>query len=312
MHTNRLRTSRLDVAYLEHGPAGGAPVLLLHGFPDDATAWRPVMERLGAAGRRAIAPFIRGCGGADGTRFLGTDTPRAGDFAALGQDAVDLVDTLDLGANGDLTVVGQDWGSPTAEIVALERPARVRRLVKCNWYGVYSMAEQAKARAFNYAQLGSLWYVWMLNTPVGEMALKFDRAGFARALWAEWSPSWDPAARDRALALVQGDAGGSFDGDDWVRVALAAYRAGTSEQGPLAAEHDPADDALRARLSQAPPVRCETRIVRGADDGVERSPLGAEALARYFPAGATVEALPGVGHWPQREAPDAVAGAVLA
>lgn len=36
-------------------------------------------------------------------------------------------------------VVGQDWGSPTAEIVAeisaMERPERVRRLVRCNWYG---------------------------------------------------------------------------------------------------------------------------------------------------------------------------------
>lgn len=48
----------------------------------------------------------------------------------------------------------------------------------------------------------------------------------------------------------------------------------------------------------------------GANDGVERTPLSAEALARYFPAGARVEALPGVGHWPQREAPAAVVRAV--
>jgi pimeloyl-ACP methyl ester carboxylesterase len=303
MQTRRVRTPGLDVAYLEHGPADGPPVLLLHGFPDDATAWGPVMERLAAAGRRAVAPFIRGCGGDGGTRFLAADTPRAGDFPALGNDALAVVDALDLGAGGDLVVVGQDWGSPTAEIVAMCRPGRVRRLVKCNWYGVYSMAEMARAQGFHYPQLRALWYVWLLNTPLGEMLMRYDRAGFARALWAEWSPSWDAAARDAALAA----AAGSFAGDDWARVALAAYRSGTTE-----AETDPADDALRAALRDPPPVRCETAIVRGADDGVERSPLSAEALGRYFPGGARVEALPGVGHWPQREAPDAVARAVLA
>lgn len=306
MQSKRLQTDRLDVAYLEHGPADGPPVLLLHGFPDDATAWRPVMEALAAGGRRAIAPYVRACGGPDGTRFLRPDTPRAGDFPALGQDAVDVADALDLQG---LTVVGQDWGSPAAEVVAVERPERVRRLVKLNWYGVFSMAEMAKAQGFAYPQLRALWYVWLLNTPLGEMVLQYDRAGLARALWAEWSPSWDAPARDAAFDAVAASFGApAREGrDDWARVALAAYREGTTE-----AETDPADDALRARLRQAPPVRCEAVILHGADDGVERSPLGGEALARYFPAGVRVEALPNVGHWPQREAPHAVARAVLA
>lgn len=112
MQTRRLRTPRLDVAYLEHGPADGPPVLLLHGFPDDATAWRPAMEQPAAAGRRAVAPYVRGCGGDAGTRFLRPDTPRAGDFAALGNDALAVVDALDPGANGDLTVVGRTGARP--------------------------------------------------------------------------------------------------------------------------------------------------------------------------------------------------------
>ncbi|HZF68183.1 MAG TPA: alpha/beta hydrolase [Gemmatirosa sp.] len=294
MRTYYLPTGRLDVAYLADGPAGAPPVLLLHGFPDDATAWVPVMERLAAAGRRCIAPFVRGCGG---TCFTADDAPRAGDFAALGNDALALVDALDL---KDVTVVGQDWGSPTAEVVAMCRPERVRRLVKCNWYGVYSMHEMARAHGFAYAQLRTLWYVWMLNTPLGEMALRHDRAGFTRALWEEWSPSWEASARTAALDTVLP----SFAGDDWARVVLAAYRSGT---GP--AESDPGDDALRARLRDPLPIRCPTRLVHGADDGVERSPLSAEARARWFPGGLEVAELAGVGHWPQREAPDAVAAA---
>lgn len=295
----RLRTDRLDVAYLEHGPADGPPVVLLHGFPDDATAWTEVMRQLAARGHRCLAPWVRGCGGTRGTTFRRDDTPRAGDFPAIGNDALAFVDALDL---RDLVVVGQDWGSPTAEIVAMERPVRVRRLVKLNWYGVYSMLEMARGQGFDYAQLATLWYVWLLGLPLGEMVLQYDRAGLARALWAEWSPSWNERERTTALESVLP----SLDGDDWRRVALSAYRADIAP-----AETDPADDALRARLKAPPPVRCETRIVCGADDGVERSPLSEEARGRWFAGGVRVTELAGVGHWPQREAPDAVAAAVL-
>ncbi|WP_250126589.1 alpha/beta hydrolase [Chroococcidiopsis sp. CCMEE 29] len=296
MYRKHIHTTRLEIAYLEDGPEDGAPVLLLHGFPDDATGWRDVMAGLAAQGYRALAPYIRGCGL---TRFLRTDTPRAGDFAALGQDAVDFVDALAL---NNLIVVGQDWGSPTAEVVAMQRPDRVRRLVKLNWYGVYSMAEMARAREFSYPQLRALWYVWMFNTPLGEMTLRNDRAGLARALWTEWSPTWDAAAREAALGAVAG----SFDGEDWVRVALSAYRVGITD-----AEMDRADDALRERLKEPPPCACEAVILNGADDGVERTPLEETALARYFPAGARVETLDGVGHFPQRELPVAVIRFIL-
>jgi pimeloyl-ACP methyl ester carboxylesterase len=296
MTTQSISTAVLHSEYLEEGPAHGPVVLLLHGFPDDATSWKQVMSGLAAQGRRAIAPFVRGCGG---TKFLRADTPRAGDFAALGQDALNLVDALDL---RDITVVGQDWGSPTAEIIAIERPDRVRRLVKLNWYGVYSMAELGKSKGFAYTQLRALWYVWMLNTQMGEMVLKHDRLGLARALWSEWSPSWDTATRDAAIDGVAH----SFDGDDWIRVALSAYRTNITQ-----AEKDPAHDSLRERLKEPSITRCPTTIVIGADDGVERSPLTTAALARYFPAGAIVRQLSGIGHFPHREAPEAVVQAVL-
>ncbi len=289
-------TSRLEIAYLDDGPVDAPPVLLLHGFPDNATAWIPVMAGLVEQGRRVIAPFIRGCGP---TRFLNDEIPRAGDFAALGQDALDLVEALNL---SNLVVVGQDWGSPTAEIVAMQFPNRVSRLVKLNWYGVYSMTEMAKAQGFSYPQLKTLWYVWMLNVPIGEMVLQYDRAGFARALWQEWSPSWNAQAREEALSKILP----SLEGDDWMRVALSAYQTNITN-----AETDPADDALRKQLQTPIPVKCETKIITGADDGVERSPLNDESLQRYFLDGVRVQSLARVGHFPHREAPQAVVEAVL-
>jgi len=254
------------------------------------------MEQLSRSGRRSIAPFVRGCGK---STFLEAHLPRAGDFASLGNDALAFVELLDL---QDVTIVGQDWGSPTAEIVAMMRPERVSRLLKLNWYGVYSMAEMSKAQGFHYPQLSALWYVGLLNTPLGEMVLRQDRNGLAATLWKEWSPSWNVDLRGAALDSVTA----SFANDDWIRVALSAYRANITP-----AETDAADDHLRQLLTSTPPVSCATIIINRADDGVVRSPLDDAALARYFPAGVDVRPLRGVCHFPQREDPDAIAEAIL-
>ena len=42
------------------GPTEGEVVLLLHGFPQDATSWRHVEPLLHAAGLRTLAPDQRG------------------------------------------------------------------------------------------------------------------------------------------------------------------------------------------------------------------------------------------------------------
>lgn len=296
MQENRRTIDALEVAWIEEGPAEGKHVLLLHGFPDDATSYADVMGELARRGRRALAPFIRGFGG---TVFRDDATPRSGDFAALGHDALAFVDALDL---RDLTVVGQDWGSPTAEIVAALRPERVSRLVKLNWYGVYGMAEMASAQAFDYSQLGALWYVWLLNTPLGEMALTYDRDGFCRSLWDAWSPTWEAGARHRAFASVQA----SFKNPDFVRVVLSAYRSGVTPH-----ESDPRHAAVAEALKALPPVQCPAVILNGQEDGVEKTPLSAAGLQKHFPRLESSRRLPGVGHFAQREAPHEVVAAIL-
>ena len=66
-----------------------AAVLLLHGFPECAHAWRHQLEALGAAGLRAIAPDQRGYGRTDkpiGTRSYAID--------ALAEDVVEIAAAL--------------------------------------------------------------------------------------------------------------------------------------------------------------------------------------------------------------------------
>jgi haloalkane dehalogenase len=50
------------LAYRSAGPPDGAPVLLLHGWPQSSWMWRATVEALGAAGFRAIAPDFPGYG----------------------------------------------------------------------------------------------------------------------------------------------------------------------------------------------------------------------------------------------------------
>ena len=52
----RVRTSVLEVAYEDDGPADALPVLLLHGYPYDTRAFDEVVPIIIAAGYRTIVP----------------------------------------------------------------------------------------------------------------------------------------------------------------------------------------------------------------------------------------------------------------
>jgi pimeloyl-ACP methyl ester carboxylesterase len=91
----KVRTNILEIGYHESGPSGGIPVILLHGFPDDAHAYDGVSPILAKAGHRALAVYLRGYGP---TRFLDPTAPRTAEQAAIGQDLVDFADALQLAA----------------------------------------------------------------------------------------------------------------------------------------------------------------------------------------------------------------------
>ena len=60
----------LDIGYAEDGPAGGPPVILLHGWPYDIYSYVDVAPILAARGYRVLIPYLRGYGT---TRFLSSD-----------------------------------------------------------------------------------------------------------------------------------------------------------------------------------------------------------------------------------------------
>ncbi|MFI6344502.1 alpha/beta fold hydrolase [Streptomyces sp. NPDC050560] len=104
----------LHTAVAGEGPA----VLLLHGFPHTWRLWSAVLGPL-AERYRVIAPDLRG---------LGASTRAADGYDAdtLAGDAGALLDAL---GERSAAVVAIDAGVPPAFLLALRRPALVRRLV---------------------------------------------------------------------------------------------------------------------------------------------------------------------------------------
>lgn len=96
----------------------GAPVVLLHGWPQTWFMWRKIIPGL-AARYRVIAPDLRGLG--DSSR------PVSGyDKKTLAQDVWRLVH--DVLGEKRLFVVGHDWGGPTAYAFAAQHREAVRRM----------------------------------------------------------------------------------------------------------------------------------------------------------------------------------------
>jgi len=123
MTTHFVDTPLLRIGYEASGPTAGYPVVLVHGWPDDARTWDPVLPALHDAGYRTFVPWLRGCGP---TRFLRDDTFRSGQLVALGQDLVDLTSALDLGRHA---LVGHDWGARAAYIASALNGARISACV---------------------------------------------------------------------------------------------------------------------------------------------------------------------------------------
>jgi pimeloyl-ACP methyl ester carboxylesterase len=99
----------------------GAPVVLLHGFPDSSVLWRNQVPALVAAGHRVVVPDLRGFGESD--KPLEVEAYRITTSAA---DVVAILDALDIER---AHVVGHDWGAGLAWVVAGLHPQRIDRLV---------------------------------------------------------------------------------------------------------------------------------------------------------------------------------------
>lgn len=281
-------TALLDIAYETSGPADGPPVLLLHGWPDDIRTFDHVAPALQAAGYRTIAPYLRGFGP---TRFLSDATMRSGQIAAMAQDAIELMDLLHIGR---FAIVGHDWGARIAYLLASLLPERVSQIAALSvaW-------RPGGLRTPDLEQAQHYWYQWFLATARGAEALQKDGVGFARHQWQTWGPeAWFAPADFEVTAA-------SFANPDWAAITLHSYRVRWGGADP-----DPRYADLEERAHAVPAITVPTLVIQGGADRCTL-PRTSEGKEAFFVGRYHRHLLPGIGHFPTREAPGTVAELLL-
>ena len=170
---NRVRTSVLEIAYEESGPADGVPVFLMHGWPYDPRTYDDVVPRWSppAAGRSCPT-----CAASARRASSPADTPRSGQQAALGNDLKELMDALGIER---AVLAGYDWGGRAACVVAALWPERVRGLVSANGYNIQDVAGSAKPASPEQEQ--RLWYQYYFHTERGRAGLAANRRAVLQA-----------------------------------------------------------------------------------------------------------------------------------
>jgi pimeloyl-ACP methyl ester carboxylesterase len=290
MKSKRARTDVLEIAYEEHGPEDGAPVILLHGFPYDARTFDEVAPALAAEGCRVLVPYLRGYGP---TRFLSAATPRSGEQAALGHDLLQFMDALGIAR---AALAGYDWGGRAACIAAALRPERVRCLLSCTGYNIQNIA--ASGEPATAEQEHRMWYQYYFHTERGRAGLAMKRRDVCRLLWKLWSPEWsfDEATFEKSAA--------SFDNPDFVEVVIQSYRHRFGY-----APGDPALTGIDAELARQPVITVPAINLHGGHDGVSPVPER-DGQAKFFTASYERRVLPRIGHNVPQEAPAATLAAL--
>ncbi|HXN03138.1 MAG TPA: alpha/beta fold hydrolase [Candidatus Dormibacteraeota bacterium] len=113
----KVRTFAGDIAYIRKGQ--GPPVLLLHGIPSSSYLWRDVIDPLSTT-FDVLAPDLLGYGDSD--KRLDADLS----IAAQARYMVAFMETLGV---HQAAVIGHDIGGGVAQLMAVDEPQRVARLI---------------------------------------------------------------------------------------------------------------------------------------------------------------------------------------
>jgi len=267
------RRDGLTIDVLDAGPADGEPVVLLHGFPQDATAWDRVTPALHQHGLRTLAPHQRG--------YSPMARPRGRSRYTIRETTGDVVALLDAAGLERAHVVGHDWGGIAAWALGAWHPERVRTLTVLS---VPHPGAMTRAMVTSDQALRSS-YVGLFQLPLLPERLLLARGGVVlrRTLRSGGLP---PDAVDRYVARMHEPGA--------LSAALGWYRAlPWSRRDPVGR------------------VRVPTLHVWSTGDAF-LGRAATEATAQFVDAPYRLEVLDDVSHWIPELAPEHVAKLVTA
>lgn len=271
----RIKLPTVELAYIERGQ--GPLVLCLHGFPDNACSWLPLLELLAAEGYRAVAPFMRG--------YYPSGLSPDNDYSVtvLAQDVLDLIDAF---GEQSAIVIGHDWGGMAAFTAANMAPQKISKLVVAS-------APHLHQTPFTFAQVLKSWYVMFFQLPLlPQWLVARKHFRLIDSLYASWSPLW--TASTEHLDSIKA----SLSGPGSLLAAIGYYRS-------MVRHMNARKWALMSAKTTVPAL-----VIVGKRDRSTGAELFVTSPACYEQLHELL-VMPGVGHFPQLENPEGFASAVL-
>ena len=267
--------------YVDEGPRDAEPIMLLHGEPTWGYLYRNMIGPL-SEHHRVVVPDHMGFGKSE------TPQDRQYTLQAHTENLVALLEHLDL---TDVTFFGQDWGGPIATAVTVRYPERVKRLVYANSLAGYGRIGRDDATPADQSR----WFRWigeglesgrtedvLLN--LGSTVLSVMKLpGFTNSAAVDdtWIRAYSDPFPDRASAI----GGLEFPLDLYLGRIAEYVIAGAAGVPDLVAR---------------PAI-----LLEGMEDGAIPPDRAIADFRALWPGGQVVE-LPGVGHYCQEDAPDAL------
>ena len=149
-----VETNGIRLHIVQAGPKSGAPVILLHGFPEFWYGWRKQIPALVEAGCRVIIPDQRGYNLSDKPPGI-----KAYNMHELVNDVIGLIDALDY---QKVNLVGHDWGAAVAWMLGIWNPERLHRL------GIINVPHPSVMKRFllrDLEQIRRSWYIFFFQLP---------------------------------------------------------------------------------------------------------------------------------------------------
>jgi haloacetate dehalogenase len=234
----RVATSGATINIATHG--NGAPLLLLHGYPETHRMWRKVAPAL-AEGFSVVCADLRGYG--DSSKPEGTADHGNYSKRAMAQDMIEVMAAL---GHREFMIAGHDRGGRVAYRLALDHPAAVTRLALLDIVStkaVYEQAGMALATAYYH------WYFLIQPRPLPERLIGSDPEFWLDMLTAKLAVN--PSTFSDAIMAEYLRTFGTPEG---IHAVCEDYRAG--------AGIDLAND--RTDVSAGRKIDCPTLILWGA------------------------------------------------
>lgn len=272
-----IKTSEAQINVAVGG--SGAPLLLLHGYPQTHLMWRKIAPRL-AAQYTVVCPDLRGYGASSAPPTSTTHEPYSKRKMAL--DQVEVMESLGF---RQFCVAGHDRGGRVGHRMAADYRERVQKLAVLDivpTQKVYSSADWEVATAYYH------WFFLIQPEPLPERLIGADPELYLRNCIRRWASKHDAFEETVLQEYLK-----AFCRPETIHATCEDYRAGAT----IDLQHDAADVAHK--------LTCPV-LALWAQQGFSEKKYDVLATWRERAMNVSGRAIPDCGHFLPEEQPEVV------